>query len=198
MEKSKFLARLVLASVAAAGLFNTALAQTDVPNNTARIQAVSEDRALVEAEIKRAESRKKLEEVKGGGFAQNTNVPSSTGRPAAAAGGSNTVSRIEADQELAGMPTVAYVEGRKGDLEAVLTFRGGAKQRVRVGDKVFGATVQKIALNEVSLSDAVNKSTVRLQFANPTTQGQMPGQMPYTSPVGGQPVPIVPIPGGMR
>lgn len=181
------------ASLVLLGFCVNAFAQTETPNNTAKIQAVSEERALIEAEIKRAESRKKLDDVKG------VNFPVSAGVGRAPSGGhgpSQTVNRIEAEQEMNGLPTVSHVEGRKGSLEAVLVYRNGAKQRVKTGDKVLGTTVQKIALNEVALVDPVGKSMVRLQFANAASQGQQPGQTPMGVMPGG--VPTVPMPNGLR
>lgn len=191
MEKTKYHFRSVTALAALICFAYPAVAQTEPVTNTAKIQAVSEERALLEAEVKRAESRKKLHEIQ----ASNLGPSAAVGRPV---GSSPAVGRIEAEQEMGGYPTVSYVEGRKGDLEAVLVFRNGAKQRVKAGDKVIGTTVHKISLNEVSLMDPNSKAAVRLQFANPTTQGQNPAQFQGASSPGGAPVPIVPMPSGVR
>jgi type IV pilus biogenesis protein PilP len=130
-----------------------ALAQTDVVKE---LQEINQRRALSEAQLKEAEAQKRLLDIHAqiGLLDASKKANSSTAGPMAP---------LEADR---GIPTVAYVEGLKGRLEAVLVYRGNARQRVKVGDVANGAMVQKIALNEVVLVDVKSKAAIQLQFSN--------------------------------
>jgi len=129
------------------------LAQTDVVKE---LQEINQRRALSEAQLKEAEAQKKLLDIQ----TQIGLLDASKKGNSATAG---AVAPLEADR---GIPSVAYVEGLKGRLEAVLVYRGNARQRVKVGDVTNGATVQKIALNEVVLVDMKSKAAIQLQFSN--------------------------------
>jgi type IV pilus biogenesis protein PilP len=63
-----------------------------------------------------------------------------------------------------GDPSVIYVQGLKGHVEALLAFPGGVVQRVKPGDIVGDRKVARISLNEVALTDVNGKNERRLAF----------------------------------
>lgn len=115
------------------------------------LQQLSDRTAVLEAQLKAAELENKVQ--------QQTNELASRGTAAR-----RSAASVDSDSDY-GTPTVAYVEGVKGALEAVLVYRGNVRQRVREGNAVFGAVVKKISLNEVVLVDVKTRANVRLQFS---------------------------------
>ncbi len=128
-------------------LSSTSFSQTTTAEE---LQQLADRTAVLEAQLKAVELENKVQ--------QQTNELAARGT---AARRSATALGSESDY---GTPTVSYVEGVKGALEAVLLYRGNVRQRVKEGDAVYGAVVKKISLNEVVLLDVKSRSNVRLQF----------------------------------
>lgn len=178
-----------------------AWAQTDVIKE---LQEINQRRAVFEAQLKEAEVQKKLMDIN----AQMGLME--TGKKAAAAAKLNpgAPANPAASQPHAGLdfergiPTVAYVEGLKGKLEAVLVYRGNARQRVKLGDVVNGTLVEKISLNEVVLKDVKSKATIQLQFSTTAIPREPAGLMGQAGgvgmPAGSPAVPGAPLPNFMR
>jgi type IV pilus biogenesis protein PilP len=167
--------KFLLSALAAVAVMGANAAE---PNSTQQIQAITERTAVLEAQLKELELRNRVEKA-------------TAERAQRDATASRTSPTLDAG---AGTPVVSHVEGRKDTLEALLIYPNGAKQRVRTGDSLYGAVVQKIALNEVLLLDVKAKSTVRLQFASAHPQAVANGQsFPMPQNFGG-PVPPVVIP----
>jgi type IV pilus biogenesis protein PilP len=155
---------LLTLSLAAQAAFAQSPEQVE-PVSTRAIREMSENSAILEARLREIKISNEIDEA----LAKKAERESSRVQ--------KTARTLSSD---VGTPTVVYVEGVKGRLEALLQFRGGARQRVRVGDSVHGAVVQKIALNDVVLYDTSAKTTVRLQFSEAADQLQ---------PVAGQGLP---------
>lgn len=170
MQKTKYL--ILAASALSFAMANSFAQQSSTP--TEDIRAMSERTAVLEARVKELEADLKVQEL----TAKNVMARRSS-------------STLDADMNY-GTPTVAYVEGAKGSLEAVLLYRGGVKQRVKTGDAIYGAVVQKISLNEVVLYDVKAKAPIRLQFSSgPVTRD------PQTGTAAGVPTVLPPgMPGG--
>jgi type IV pilus biogenesis protein PilP len=143
-------------------------------STTEELQQLADRTAVLEAQLKAVELENKVQ--------QQTNELTARGTAAR-----RSAASIDSDSDY-GTPTVAYVEGVKGSLEAVLVYRGNVRQRVREGDAVYGTVVKKISLNEVVLLDVKTRTNVRLQF------GTAPVTRDAAIPTGG--VPIV-LPPGM-
>lgn len=164
MRNHKLALAAVLAAAAAA-----AVAQVDEPTTTRAIREMSENTAVMEARLREIKIANEIDEA----------LAKKAARESSRLGGTGGSASLDA-----AMPTVLYVEGVKGRLEAVLVYRNGSRQRVRVGDSVPGAVVQKVALNDVVLFDGKTKSSVRLQFmeaaepASPVAGQSMPGYVP--------------------
>lgn len=156
-----------------------AAAQAVEPTPTQQIQAITERTAVLEAQLKEMELRGRLERA----TADRAQRDASAGR---------TSPTLDSG---VGTPVVSHVEGRKDSLEALLIYPNGARQRVRTGDSLYGAVVQKIELNEVLLLDVKAKATVRLQFAaaHPQASATNSPTLPIPQNFGG-PVPPVVIP----
>lgn len=121
------------------------------------LQTLADRTAVLEAQLKAVELENKV--------LQQTNELAAKGTAAR-----RSASSLEADSDY-GTPTVSYVEGVKGSLEAVLLYRGNVRQRVKEGDAVYGAVVKKISLNEVVLMDVKSRANVRLQYGtSPVTR----------------------------
>lgn len=166
-----FIPLLTFASIAAA--------QAVEPTPTQQIQAITERTAVLEAQLREMELRGRLERA----TAERAQRDASAGR-----------SSPTLDSGI-GTPVVSHVEGRKDSLEALLIYPNGSRQRVRVGDSLYGAVVQKIELNEVLLLDVKAKATVRLQFAaaHPQANASSSSTLPIPQSFNG-PVPPVVIP----
>jgi type IV pilus biogenesis protein PilP len=136
------------------------------------LKELADRTAVLEAQLKAAELENKIQQ-------QNSEL---NARGSAA---KRSASSLDSDAEY-GTPTVAYVEGVKGALEAVLVYRGNVRQRVKEGDAVYGAVVKKITLNEVVLIDVKSRSNVRLQFGTTpvTRDASTPGGIPAVLPPG--------------
>lgn len=144
-----------------------------------QLNDINARRAVIEAQVKEAKALKELNDLN----QQNGLIGASAKKNSPT---------LDADSDY-GTPTVSYVEGAKGRLEAVLVYRGNVKQRVKAGDAIYGAVVQKISLNEVILLDVKAKSLVRLQFASgpvtrdssfPQPGGAVPTVLPPGMPAG--------------
>lgn len=168
-----------LALIAALCLTSTAVMAQK--SSTQEIQDHSERAAVLESQLKALEVEIKVLK------AQNDILQSQAATRRSV--------NVDAENDM-GTPTVAYVEGVKGNLEAVLVYRGNIRQRARVGDAIFGSVVKRITLNEVVLGNPKNNRETRLQFSagavtrdaamNPSANGPIP-----TVPLGmpGQPLP---------
>ena len=88
-----------------------------------------------------------------------------------------------------GDPSVIYVQGLKGQVEALLAFPGGVVQRVKPGDIVGDRKVARISLNEVALTDLNGKNERRLAFGTSAvardTGAPGPSGFPGPAPTGG-------------
>lgn len=169
----------LLLAMLVAGTVGTALAQAPTIKE---LQDINQQRILLEAQLKRVELQKRLAEM------QTQMATLSASRRAAAASVAEPprpepapvvaprppVPAAEAPVPAARpapepervWPTVAYVEGLKGQLEAVLIHKGQGQQRVRQGDWVQGGRVQKISLNEVLVVDEKTQESRALHFGN--------------------------------
>ncbi len=169
----------LLLAMLAAGTVGTALAQAPTIKE---LQDINQQRILLEAQLKRVELQKRLAEM------QTQMATLSASRRAAAASVAEPprpepapvvaprppVPAAEAPVPAARpapepervWPTVAYVEGLKGQLEAVLIHKGQGQQRVRQGEWVQGGRVQKISLNEVLVVDEKTQESRALHFGN--------------------------------
>lgn len=88
-----------------------------------------------------------------------------------------------------GDPSVIYVQGLKGHVEALLAFPGGVVQRVKPGDIVGDRKVARVSLNEVALTDLNGKNERRLAFGSSAVARDTsaaatgaPGQISYPAP----------------
>lgn len=162
--KFKIIVAIALAAVSAASFAQRSTAE--------ELQQLADRTAVLEAQLKAVELENKVQ--------QQTNELATRGTAAR-----RSATSIESDFDY-GTPTVFYVEGVKGALEAVLLYRGNVHQRVRDGDVVFGKIVKKISLNEVVLLDVKTRSNVRLQF------GTAPVTRDAAAPVGGIPAVLPP------
>lgn len=155
------------------------LAQPDASQVSRELKEISERSVLLEAKIKEAELAAKLEKT----LAERAQKEASA---------KNVSASLQAAE--VGTPVVSHVEGVQGKLEAVLVYPNGSRQRVKTGDAIYGAVVQKVALNEVLLFDTKTKSQVRLQFSQAAGMSQMPQQpgMPIGS--GYAPPVVIPTP----
>jgi len=127
------------------------------------LQQLSDRTAVLEAQLKAVELENKVQ--------QQTNELAARGTAAR-----RSAISLESASDY-GTPTVSYVEGVKGALEAVLLYRGNVRQRVKEGDAVYGAVVKKISLNEVVLMDMKSRSNVRLQFGTTPVTRDSPAQI---------------------
>jgi len=139
---------------------------------TDELQKLGDRTARLEAQLKVLELENKV--------AQQTNDLTARGKAA-----TRSASSLELDSDY-GTPTVSYVEGAKGSLEALLQYRGNVRQRVKEGDTVYGALVKKISLNEVVLTDIKSRTNVRLQFGSAPVTRDTPttGSVPTILPTG--------------
>lgn len=191
-----------------------AWAQTDVIKE---LQEINQRRAVLEAQLKEAEVQKKLMDLQTQMGLMDTGKKGAASPKGNAAvnlistGNSTPVSNLSANLNTPpsqgmeferAIPTVAYVEGLKGRLEAVLVYRGNARQRVKLGDVVNGAMVEKISLNEVVLKDVKSKATIQLQFSTTAIAREPAGLLSQAGNVGipaGSPAgPVAPLPNFMR
>jgi type IV pilus biogenesis protein PilP len=154
----------------------SAVAQTAAPrqSQTGSLKDISESSAVLEARIREIELQNKLDKAL---------IERSTNEAALSRRSARSLSS-EADT-----PMVLHVEGIKGNLEAVLQYPTGARQRVRVGDALLGAVVQKIALNDVVLFDTQARAQVRLQFYSPPAPQTAAGAIPPGLPLAPTPLP---------
>ena len=167
-----------LKAITLLGCFLAAAPSWAQKTTTEELQEINQRRAILEAQLKEAETEKKLLELR------------------AQIGGLNTSTKkapppVETDPGF-GTPTVSHVEGAKGNLEAVLIYRGNVRQRVKTGDVVYGSMVKKIALNEVVMVDIKSNSLIRLQFSAGPVQRDAGSQGPGASMPPGSPIPTVP------
>lgn len=125
-----------------------AYAQESLGSSVEKLQAANERIVVLEAQLKELELQQKMQRISAELVGSGTPM----------AGGSG-VGRENVE------PTVIAVEGVGDNLEAVLQFQMGVRQRVRIGDQVQKSKVTHIALNEVVLYDAASKKTTRLQFS---------------------------------
>jgi len=143
---------------------------------TEELQEINQRRAILEAQLKEAETEKKLLELRSQII--NMGAPVKKSPPP-----------IETDPGY-GTPTVSHVEGAKDNLEAVLIYRGNVRQRVKVGDVVYGSQVRRITLNEVVLVDVKTQQLSRLQFSAGPVMGAS-NQAPASAMPPGSPIPTV-------
>jgi type IV pilus biogenesis protein PilP len=171
----------LLLTVLAATCVGTAMAQAPTVKE---LQDINQQRILLEAQLKRVELQKRLLEMQ-----TQMATLSASRKAAAAAAPVSDLARAEptpvvmprppmpaaeapvpvarpAPEPERVWPTVAYVEGLKGQLEAVLIHKGQGQQRVRQGDWVQGGRVQKISLNEVVVVDEKTQESRVLHFGN--------------------------------
>jgi type IV pilus biogenesis protein PilP len=130
-------------------------------------------RMLIEAQIKQAESEKKLMDLRasinttGSSATQSRPTQAPTQKlPPVSAPSMNLSQPLPPPPEKEPAPMVMFVEGAKGNLEALLVFKSGAFQRARVGDDVGSLKVLNISLRDVVLIDPKTKDVTRLQFAS--------------------------------
>lgn len=164
-HKVKITLALVLTFLSAASFAQKTTAE--------ELQQLADRTAVLEAQLKAVELENKVQ--------QQTNELAARGTAAR-----RSATSLESDSDY-GTPTVSYVEGVKGALEAVLLYRGNVRQRVKEGDAVYGAVVKKISLNEVVLMDVKSRANVRLQFGTtPVTRdtSAQAGGIPAVLPPG--------------
>jgi type IV pilus biogenesis protein PilP len=112
----------------------------------AEIQSISENKTVLEARLSELELQAKI-------AAKKKELSNLNGGSTFSALGSSL-----------GDPSVIYVQGLKGHVEALLAFPGGVVQRVKAGDTVGDRKVARISTNEVALTDLNGKNERRLAF----------------------------------
>lgn len=137
----------------------------------AEIQTINENMTILQARLNELELKAKI-------AAKQKELTGMQGGTAFSALGSSL-----------GDPSVIYVQGLKGHVEALLAFPGGVVQRVKPGDIVGDRKVARISLNEVALTDVNGKNERRLAFGTSavardtgTSATSSPGQPSYSPP----------------
>ena len=179
MQANKLLKTIALT----AGL--SLMGSTMANQATEELQRISEQTAVLEAQLKQLELEEKIAKIKQEA-SNRANILTTT----TTATKPRFATTVDPLMDM-GLPSVIQVEGVKGSLEAILAYPGNIRQRVKEGDVISGLSVTKLSVNEVVLTNVKSKQTHRLSFStNAVTKdpsGSPASPLPTGSPGGTMP-----------